>query len=155
MVAGIEIQVEAPDSRDARWCLNAYFTEIAARFEGGFDAAADNTARDEDMTPPAGYFFVARLDGRPVGCGALKLYEGRVGDVKRMWTAPSARGMGVASAVLDAIEAKAAGVGIGTLRLETNKVLLEAQAMYRRRGYREVEAFNDLPYAHFWFAKQL
>jgi DNA-binding MarR family transcriptional regulator/GNAT superfamily N-acetyltransferase len=152
---GIDIRIEPPDTRDARWCLDAYFNELAARFETGFDATKSNSAHAGELTPPAGYFVVARLDGTPAGCGALKVTGEKIGEIKRMWTAPSARGLGVARRVLDALETKAAEVGINTLRLETNKTLHEAQALYRSSGYTEVARFNDEPYAHHWFEKQL
>ena len=58
------------------------------RFEAGFDPARGHPVRDEEMTPPAGFFFVARLEGRPVGCGALRRVDETTGEVKRMWTAP-------------------------------------------------------------------
>jgi hypothetical protein len=41
------------------------------------------------------------------------------------------------------------------VRLETNRTLTEAVAMYRAAGYVEVEPFNDEPYAHHWFEKRL
>jgi hypothetical protein len=41
------------------------------------------------------------------------------------------------------------------LRLETNRALTEAIALYRRSGYVEVDAFNDEAYAHHWFEKRL
>jgi hypothetical protein len=41
------------------------------------------------------------------------------------------------------------------LRLETNGSLAEAISLYRTSGYREVDAFNDEPYAHHWFEKTL
>jgi DNA-binding MarR family transcriptional regulator/GNAT superfamily N-acetyltransferase len=153
--AAIDIRIEPPDSCDARWCLEAYFSELAARFDTGFDATKSNSAHAGELTPPAGYFVVARLDGAPAGCGALKVTGNRIGEIKRMWTAPSTRGLGVARRVLDALEAKAAEVGINTLRLETNKTLHEAQALYRSSGYTEVARFNNEPYAHHWFEKQL
>jgi DNA invertase Pin-like site-specific DNA recombinase len=77
------------------------------------------------------------------------------GIVKRMWTAPEARGQGVARRVLHELEALARNAGIETLRLDTNRVLVEAQAMYRRAGYREIARYNDNPYAHHWFEKNL
>jgi GNAT superfamily N-acetyltransferase len=107
------------------------------------------------MTPPAGYFFVAWLDECAVGCGALKLGDKGIGEIKRMWTVASARGLGVARRVLRTLEAKAREIGLRRLRLETNRTLLEAQALYRQEGYREVERFNDEPYAHHWFEKRL
>ena len=72
-----------------------------------------------------------------------------------MWTAPSARGKGVARAVLRKLEATARHAGVALLRLETNRALKEAQALYRKEGYIEVAPFNDERYAHHWFEKHL
>jgi GNAT superfamily N-acetyltransferase len=51
------------------------------------------------------------------------------------------------------LETFARELGVYTLRLETNRTLKEARALYRKCGYREVEPFNDEPYAHHWFEK--
>jgi hypothetical protein len=40
-------------------------------------------------------------------------------------------------------------------RLETNRALVEAIALYRSAGYRKVPAFNDEPFADHWFEKTL
>jgi DNA-binding MarR family transcriptional regulator/GNAT superfamily N-acetyltransferase len=151
----LEIGIEAPGSQAARWCLEAYFQELATRFETGFDPAKSIPAGDGELTPPSGLFLLARLDGKPAGCGALKVKGAGIGEIKRMWTEPSARGLGVAARILAALEAEAAEIGLKTLRLETNQTLFEARALYRGRGYQEVAPFNDEPYAHFWFEKPL
>ena len=78
-----------------------------------------------------------------------------VGELKRMWTAPEARGLGIARRLLAALEARAREAGLTRLHLETNRTLKEAQALYRRAGYQEVAPFNDEPYAHHWFEKRL
>ena len=152
--AAIEIRVEAPSSAVARRCLSAYFRELAARFEAGFDPGR-NPAGDDEMTPPAGFFVVARRDGRPVGCGALIRIGESTGEVKRMWTAPAARGQGVARRVLRKLEELAVEAGLDTVRLDTNRALVEAVAFYRREGYREIARYNANPYAHHWFEKQI
>jgi GNAT superfamily N-acetyltransferase len=151
----IEVNLEAPTTKDGRWCLDQYFRELAERFDTGFDPARSNPARDEEITPPAGFFVVARIEGRPVGCGALKRKNQITGEIKRMWTARSARGRGVARKVLETLEALARERGFTTLHLETNRTLAEAQALYRKSGYQEVAPFNDEPYAHHWFEKKL
>ena len=46
-------------------------------------------------------------------------------------------------------------MGLTTLRLDTNRALKEAHALYRKEGYREVDRFNDNPYADHWFEKRL
>lgn len=151
----VEITVEPPDSREARSCLRQYFRELANRFEHGFSVSEAKPARDEEMTPPAGYFLIARLSGNAVGCAGLKILDGGIGEVKRMWIAPSARGQGIARAVLQKLEDLAREAGASTLRLDTNRVLKEAIALYRREGFEEIPRFNDEPYAHHWFAKRL
>jgi GNAT superfamily N-acetyltransferase len=148
------ISVEDPDSPDAKWCVGQYFAELGERFKGGFDAGRSIPADAGDLRPPRGIFLVARLDGTPVGCGAVKATEPGVGSIKRMWVSREARGTGVGRRLLFALEKEAASLGIGLLRLETNRSLHEAQALYRRNGYREVAAFNDDPYADHWFAKR-
>jgi DNA-binding MarR family transcriptional regulator/N-acetylglutamate synthase-like GNAT family acetyltransferase len=151
----VDVRLEAPESAAARWCLEQYFAELAERFDVGFDPARSNSARNEEMTPPAGFFFIAWLDGAPAGCGALKVGDKGTGEIKRMWTAPSSRGLGIAKKVLRSLEAKAREIGLTTLRLETNRVLTEAQALYLQEGYQKVAPFNAEPYAHHWFEKRL
>jgi DNA-binding MarR family transcriptional regulator/N-acetylglutamate synthase-like GNAT family acetyltransferase len=153
--SAIRIEIEAVEGADARWCLAQYFSELAARFEAGFDPARSISASAEELTPPAGVFVVARLGGRPVGCGALKRKDRRIGEIKRMWVSSETRGLGVGRRILEALEARARTFGLRTLRLETNRTLEEAQALYRGCGYVEVAPFNEEPYAHHWFEKML
>jgi GNAT superfamily N-acetyltransferase len=151
----VTVEFEPPSGEAARLCLAAYFRELAERFEGGYDAAKDHSAPDAETAPPAGRFVVARLDGEPVGCGALKRLDGVTGEIKRVWVAQPVRGHGVARRMLAKLEAAARDMGLTTLRLDTNKALTEAHALYRKEGYRDVERFNDNPYAHHWFEKRL
>ena len=72
-----------------------------------------------------------------------------------MWIAPAARGLTLGRRLLQELERHAREAGVIVLRLETNRALTEAIALYRRSGYVEVDAFNDEPYAHHWFEKRL
>jgi ribosomal protein S18 acetylase RimI-like enzyme len=151
------VSVAVTDPRDpaARACLRAYFEELGTRFESGFDPARSISADDEELEPPRGLLLVATLQGEPVGCGALKLHGRAPAELKRMWVAPTARGLGLGRRLLTELEAQAAAHGVRTVRLETNQTLTEAIALYRSAGYREVAAFNREPYAHHWFEKKL
>lgn len=100
-------------------------------------------------------FLLARVDEDPVGCGALKVIGDGIGEIKRMWVAPAARGLGIAQRLLDALEQQAIGLHLHTLRLDTNRTLTEARALYVRNGYREIERYNDNPYADHWFEKRV
>jgi DNA-binding MarR family transcriptional regulator/GNAT superfamily N-acetyltransferase len=143
-----------PGSDVARKCLNRYFAELAERFEAGFDTARSIPTPMDEFIAPRGYFVVAMLGGNPVGCGGLRCY-GNVGEIKRMWVDPSARGLGIGRRLLERLEQLGRRRGLRCLRLETNKALTEAQALYRSSGYRETARFNDEPYAHYWFEKRL
>ena len=72
-----------------------------------------------------------------------------------MWVLGSARGLGIGRRMLGELEARVAESGATVARLETNRALVEAIALYRSAGYREVPAFNDEPFADHWFEKQL
>ena len=144
-----------PSHPHARYCLHQYFSELDRRFDSGFDPTRSIPALDEEMRPPAGLFLVATLHGDPIGSGALKFHGRKPADLKRMWVAESARGLGVGRRLLTELENQAARHGVRTIRLETNKSLVEAINLYRSAGYVEVDPFNDEPYAHHWFAKQI
>lgn len=149
----IVISIEPASSADANWCLRQYQDELAHRFEQGFDPGKGNSLNPADVTPPKGWFLVARLDGRPVGCGALKRLDGSSGEIKRVWVAADARGLRLASRIMDRLEEIAAEAGFARVLLDTNRALVEARAMYLKRGYVEIAPYNENPYADHWFEK--
>jgi DNA-binding MarR family transcriptional regulator/GNAT superfamily N-acetyltransferase len=151
----VEVDVVDPRHHDARACLRAYFAELGERFDSGYDPALDLSATDAEMTPPAGLFLLATLHEQPVGCGALKFGGTGPADIKRMWVAPSARGLGLGRRLLSELESQAAARGVRVVRLETNRSLAEAISLYLNSGYREVAPFNDVFYADHWFEKDL
>jgi DNA-binding MarR family transcriptional regulator/GNAT superfamily N-acetyltransferase len=153
--AMVQISPIDPSHPHAQYCLREYFSELDRRFDAGFDPANSMPALDEEMRPPAGLFLVATLGGDPVGSGALKFHDGGPAELKRMWVAKSARGLGVGRRLLTELENHAARHGVRSVQLETNKTLVEAISLYRSAGYAEVPAFNDEPYAHHWFAKRI
>ena len=154
-VAGVKIERVDPASSSARWCIAQYFAELSDRFDAGFDPAQSIPMEDEELRPPRGVFVVASADGEPLACGAVKPITRRIGYLKRMWVSPSVRGLGFGRRILSALESEARALGFKTLRLETNHALTEAIRLYRSSGYIEVAPFNDEPYAHHWFEKQL
>jgi DNA-binding MarR family transcriptional regulator/GNAT superfamily N-acetyltransferase len=156
LIAGlVDVDIEDPSSAAARFCIESYFGELDTRFDTGFDPTRSIPADAAELTEPAGLLLVARLRDEPVGCGALKFHGTEPAEVKRMWVAPTARGLGVGRRILGELEQRARQRGIRVVRLETNKSLHEAMRLYRTAGYAEVAAFNDEPYAHHWFEKRL
>jgi DNA-binding MarR family transcriptional regulator/GNAT superfamily N-acetyltransferase len=153
--AMVEIRPVDPAHPDARSCVRSYFAELDRRSDSGFDPAAGIPAEPHELRPPAGVFLVAYLRSEPIGCGAVKHHDDAPAEIKRMWVAESARGLGMGRRLLSELEGWAGQRGARTLRLETNRALTEAIGLYRSAGYREVPAFNDEPFAHHWFEKTL
>lgn len=85
----------------------------------------------------------------------VKLAGGAAAELKRLWVDPTARGFGVGRRLVAALEGQAVAHGYWKVRLDTNRTLTEAIALYRSLGYEEIEAFNDEQYAHHWFEKRL
>jgi GNAT superfamily N-acetyltransferase len=85
----------------------------------------------------------------------LRLLDATTAEIKRMWVAPDVRGLGLSRRLLAALEIEAKSAGMTRLVLDTNRSLAEAQALYRKAGYRETARYNDNSYADFWFEKSL
>lgn len=144
-----------PVGAAAQACIAAYLRELALRFPEGFDASRGPSAAPDDLVPPKGVLLLAHRGSEAVACGALKVLAPGLGEIKRMWVSPTARGLGIAQRLLEALELEARALGLRIVRLDTHRVLVEARAMYARNGYREIAAYNDNPYAHHWFEKEL
>jgi DNA-binding MarR family transcriptional regulator len=153
--ASVEIRAVDPEHPNARYCLAEYVAELNRRGERGFDPSVGATALPHEVRPPAGQFFVAYLHGEAIGCGAVKYHAGAPTEIKRMWIAPAARGLGLGRRLLEHLEACALASGARVARIETSAVLTEAVSLYRSAGWVEVPAFNDEPFADHWFEKTL
>ena len=148
----VQLRQLDPESPDAQRCLRAYVAELNRRApQRGFDPRKGATAQP----PPSGAFVVAYLRGEAIGCGAVKHHPGNVSDIKRMWIAESARGLGLGRQLLEHLEGLAREHGSREAHIETSDVLPEAIALYRSAGYIEVPPFNDEPFADRWFTKPL
>jgi GNAT superfamily N-acetyltransferase len=126
------------DSAPAQQLITAALADLGARYGGSGDETPVDPAEFE---PPAGAFLVAYLNGVPVGCGGWRSHRG-VAELKRMYTAPSARGRGVGRAVLAAVERSARDHGHTRMILECGVRQPEAIAMYEARGYERITDFG-------------
>lgn len=102
----------------------------------------------EQMAQPDTTVFIARnSEGQTIGMGALKRHADGVGEVKRMYTLPSTRGLGVAKAIVAEIEKLANAEGYRRLVLETGAVggFRSAWRVYEQRGFSRCGAVLDYP----------
>ncbi|HEY8523999.1 MAG TPA: GNAT family N-acetyltransferase [Acidimicrobiales bacterium] len=150
--AGLVVRPEPYDSPVARRLAAALEAELDERYAGDPDPCGTPElmavwgVRPEQVVPPAGTFLVAWLDREPVGCGAVRPMitgEPGVAEVKRMYTAPSARRRGVSRAVLTALEDAARRLGYRRLQLETGVRQPEAIALYESAGWHRIPAYGQ------------
>jgi DNA-binding MarR family transcriptional regulator/GNAT superfamily N-acetyltransferase len=154
-VGMVQIIAIDPEHEDALSCLGRYTAELNQRSDRTFDPAVGATVRPDDVRPPAGEFFVAYLHGEPIGCGAVKHHPDAPAEIKRMWIARRARGLGLGRRLLETLEACAEAGGARVVHIETSAVLTEAHSLYRSTGWVEVPPFNDEPFADHWLEKEL
>jgi putative acetyltransferase len=126
----IEIERVTSPTPEAATLLAALDAYLAARYTPDEQHGLHLDA----LFQPNVRFFVARLAGTAVGCGAIALADGYA-EVKRMFSSDAARRRGVASAILERLEAEARAAGMPLLRLETGIYQPEAIALYERRGF--------------------
>ncbi|WP_439694264.1 GNAT family N-acetyltransferase [Curtobacterium sp. SP.BCo] len=159
----LEVRTVPADIAEVDELLDAYLDERAATFPSAQGVYARKRTPAAEFTPPNGVFAVAYDDDRAVGCGGLRrIADDTAGDrtdvrfeVKHVFVTPDGRGRGVATAVMDALEAAAADLGASSVVLDTNDSLVAAGAMYRGRGYERVPPFNDNPNATAWYRKPI
>ena len=129
---------EHPDQPEVRAMLAQ-----SDAFSAALYPPEDNHRIDVDaLLAPAVRFFVARLNQRMVGCGALVLQADGQAELKRMIVDADSRGQGVGRALMAAIEVAAAQEGVRSIRLETGPKSQAALWLYRSSGYRERAAFG-------------
>lgn len=96
----------------------------------------------QELEQPNVTFLTARVDGRPVACGACVWHADYV-EVKRMYVLPACRGLGLGKQLLDALEAQVRHGGGRRVRLETGTAQTEALELYERAGYRRCPPFGE------------
>ncbi len=112
--------------------------EMSARYGGDAASPADSS----DFLPPYGLFLVASVEGTDVACAGLRRLKQGVGEIKRMYVAPEARGRGIARSLLRALLEHARGAGLTEVWLETGTLQPEAIALYISEGFTPIEKYG-------------
>ncbi|MCP5082573.1 MAG: GNAT family N-acetyltransferase [Alphaproteobacteria bacterium] len=139
----LSIEPGAPRSAEAGALLQKLDEALSRGYSPDQQHGLSLDALEEDHV----HFFLARLDGTAIGCGALALFDG-FAEIKRMFAAPSARRGGVGKALVAKFEETALEHGRPLLRLETGIYQHEALQFYERLGFERRPPFGaylDLP----------
>lgn len=152
----VRVSVETPlqdDVRDLVEALNAHMLPLSP-LEFQFKMTVEQMAEVNTTV------FVARDEnGKAVGCGALKMHDNGVGELKRMFTRPEVRGKRVGSLLVDAIVELARARGISRLVLETGTGpgFDGAWRLYENSGFVRCGVVLDYPDSEYsaFFEKRL
>ncbi len=152
-LAAVDVVAVDPESPDARACLAGYVAELRQRFPEGFEEA--DLVRPREVRGEAGAFLVAYEDGVAVGCGAVRVLEPGLGEIRNVWVAAAARGLGLGRTLMARLEGEAARRGLKAVRLGTHPALSEALQMYATSGYTEIPQYAPEAHAQYFFEKRL
>ncbi|MGJ7907877.1 GNAT family N-acetyltransferase [Actinopolyspora sp. H202] len=158
--SGITVAAEDVAAAESVVLLREYFAEMTARYIGRRPTKSEiesSMAEDPstDLSGATGRFFVARENGRAVGCVGLRRLDEHIGELTRMFVVEPSRGQGLGVLLLRAAERAAVELGMRAIRLDTRNDLVEARKLYAASGYEEIEPYSDALYADHWFEKRL
>ncbi len=148
----VEIRPAQPDEYAAAKALVEEYVEslgLDLGFQGIEQELADFPRAYE---PPGGRLLLALTDNEPVGCVAVKRYEGDVCELKRLYVRPTGRGAGLGRKLTEAAMEAAAALGYRRMRLDTLPSMQAARSLYRSLGFAEIEPyrFNPVPGTSFF-----
>ncbi|CAN5510221.1 hypothetical protein BH09BAC4_BH09BAC4_11460 [soil metagenome] len=94
--------------------------------------------------PPYGQLILAIYEGEVYGLGSLKSITPEIGELKRMFVDPASRRIGAGRAILEGLLLEAKKVGYKKIRLDSPKFMEAAHALYRRVGFRDIDAYPEM-----------
>lgn len=116
------------------------------------DAYFDRAAFDAELAglpgaygPPGGALRLARVDGEPAGCVALRRVDDHTCEMKRMFVRPTHQGVGAGRALAQALLGDARASGYRRMVLDTGVRQHEAIALYRSLGFADIAPPPGLP----------
>ena len=144
MTASIERVVAGVPLAEVRRLFEEYAASLA------FDLCFQGFAKElEDLpgayAPPAGCLLLARIDGGPAGCVAMRPLEQDVCEMKRLYVQPGFRGTGLGRHLAESIVAAARGAGYAAMRLDTLATMDAARALYASLGFRPISEYRHNP----------
>jgi GNAT superfamily N-acetyltransferase len=151
----VEIREEPADGQAARLLFEQYLALVRDRIGPDLVPSERIFATPEGS---AGSTWLVIYDGagRPIGCGGLQTLAPGVGEIKRMFVARRARGVGLGRRLLRELESRAAQEGLSCVRLLTTEVLSEARALYAAEGYKLIERIQrEGQPVELWLEKEL
>lgn len=132
--------------REARRLVKEYASSL------NLDLSFQNFAQElehfeKEYSPPSGAFLLAREKGSFVGCVGLRKLSGTVGEIKRLYVEPTARGLGLGGTLVRGIVDEGKQLKYTRLVLDTLPSMLAARSLYRALGFKPIAPYRYNPVA--------
>ena len=150
----LQVRPLRPDRPPASLLVDAMVAEIT-RLYGPPELRNAPSATPDELWAPHGTYLVLEEDGTAVAGGGVKRLGDGLGEIKRMYVLPEARGRGLARRLLYALEDAARALGYTRARLDTGPAQPGARRLYESAGFVSIPDYNDNRAAAFWGEKRL
>ncbi len=135
MPSSITFESASPEVPEVAALLGSYEAEFLAlhsREETGWRGEAGHRGLN---------MLIVRRDGRPVGCGGIRMLDDSAAELKRMYVVPGERSKGIAAELVSRLERMAVGHGASRMLLDTSERMASAVRLYERLGYVRTQPF--------------
>ncbi len=133
------VSAESPHEEECLDLLAQLRTELGEKYP---DELRGTPLIPEELAAAGAAFLVARRNGKPVGCGAIRPFEPGVAEIKRMFVINEARGLGIGRAIPENLETLAKNFGYRSVRLKTGLKQPEAISLYQSAGYHRAPCYG-------------
>lgn len=147
----IEI-IEGYDHKDEVLDLFKEYTQMLLSIDEEFGKYLEIQHYDQEIHDleakygrPDGRLFLALIDGKAVGCIAMRRLDKEKCEMKRLYLRPKSRGHHLGEKLVDLILKEAKEAGYKWMYLDTLPHLASAVHIYKSRGFIEIESYNDSP----------
>ena len=145
----IQLGYDAPEEIAA---LFSEYTNTLVKGDPAFRAYLDKQGYDDEVLHPEhkyglphGRLYLARIEGEPAGCVALRRLDERRCEMKRLYVRPAYRERGLGGQLIRKIIDDARAIGYEAILLDTLPFLTDAIGMYHRRGFADIPSYNNSP----------
>lgn len=155
-------KAEPGDSREyVEELFREYLTWANSRASSEFGVSFNiNNVLNQDLNklnqfmPPEGCLLLGKYEMRIACCVGLRKIDDETGEIKRMYVRPEYQRKGIGQRLLEALIEEARCIGYSKIRLDSAPFAREAQAFYRKMGFRDIDPYpeSEAPreYYHQW-----
>lgn len=112
----------------------------------GFDH--EMSTLPDAYAPPGGCMLLAKMNGKFVGCVALRDLGNGICEMKRLYVMPKYRGVKIGAKLVQALVQEARRLRYERMRLDTVVSMEAANRLYASLGFYQIDAYCHNPLDH-------